>query len=215
MRWPPSPDDLHDGGVATTRRDGGQPSLVGPAVRLRPWRADDAAAVFAACQDPEIQRWTQVPVPYTAEDADGFVNRIAPATWDEGGALFAVEPAGGGPLIGSMGLFPPRDGVAEAGYWTASAHRGRGRTGAALRLLADWAFDHVGVHRVELLVDPANAGSRRVAESGGFLAEGTIRQRFRHRGRPSDVVLYGRLSTDPRPDDGRMPANGPRGPAQA
>jgi RimJ/RimL family protein N-acetyltransferase len=155
--------------------------------------------VFAACQDPDIQRWTQVPVPYTARDAEVFVREIAPATWAEGGGLFAVEPAEVGPLVASMGLFTPRDGVAVAGYWTVAAHRGRGRTGAALRLLADWAFDQVGVHRVELLVDPDNAASRRVAESAGFRAEGTIRQRFLHRGRPSDVVLYGRLAEDPRP----------------
>jgi RimJ/RimL family protein N-acetyltransferase len=30
-------------------------------VTLRPWRADDAGAVFDACQDPEIQRCTTVP----------------------------------------------------------------------------------------------------------------------------------------------------------
>jgi RimJ/RimL family protein N-acetyltransferase len=176
---------------------GDQPPLAGPTVRLRPWRDTDVDAVLAACQDPEIQRWTQVPVPYAAEHAEDFVREIAPAAWADGGGLFAVEAADGGPLVGSIGLFPPAHGVAEAGYWTVAEHRGRGLTGAALRLLADWAFDGVGVHRVELHVDPANAGSRRVAESAGFLAEGTIRQRFLHRGRPSDVVLYARLAGDP------------------
>jgi RimJ/RimL family protein N-acetyltransferase len=178
---------------------GTQPTLIGQRVRLRPWGADDADAVFAACQDPEIQRWTQVPVPYAVEHAEGFVAQIAPQTWTEGGGLFAVEPLEGGPLVGSIGLFPPSDGVAEAGYWTAPGHRGRGLTGEALRVLADWALDEVGVHRVELLVDPANIGSRRVAESAGFVAEGTIRQRFLHRGRPSDVVLYARLAGGPCP----------------
>ena len=178
---------------------GTQPTLTGRRVRLRPWRADDADAVFAACQDPEIQRWTQVPVPYATEDAEGFVAVVAPQTWAEGGGLFAVEPLEGGPLVGSIGLFPPRDGVAEAGYWTAPGHRGRGLTGEALRVLAEWALEVVGVRRVELLVDPANTGSRRVAESAGFVAEGTIRQRFLHRGRPSDVVLYARLTGDPPP----------------
>ncbi|TQN41471.1 RimJ/RimL family protein N-acetyltransferase [Blastococcus colisei] len=182
---------------------GTQPILTGDRVRLRPWRPDDAAVVLAACQDTDIQRWTQVPLPYAAEHAEGFVGGIAPQTWDEGGALFAVEPADGGPLIGSMGLFPPRDGVGEAGYWTAPEGRGQGFTAEGLRVLADWALDVVGVHRVELLVDPANAGSRRVAERAGFVAEGTIRQRFLFRGQPSDVVLYARLAGDPRPPTAR------------
>jgi len=33
-----------------------QRTLRGPRVVLRPWRADDVDAVFAACQDPEVQR---------------------------------------------------------------------------------------------------------------------------------------------------------------
>lgn len=187
----------------TASARGIQPSPTGRRVRLRPWRAQDAEAVFAACQDPEIQRWTQVPVPYAPEHAAEFVSVVAPRTWADGGALFAVELVDGGSLVGSMGLFPPGDGVGEAGYWTAPGQRGRGLTGEALRVLTDWALGAAGVHRVELLVDPANAGSRGVAESAGFVAEGTIRQRFLFRGRPSDVVLYARLAGDPCPPTAR------------
>jgi RimJ/RimL family protein N-acetyltransferase len=178
---------------------GPQPTLTGTRVRLRPWRADDVDAVFAACQDAEIQRWTQVPVPYAREHAEGFVGGIAAETWAQGGGLFAVEPRDGGPLVGSIGLFPPRDGFADAGYWTAPAGRRQGFTAEALGLLTSWAFDEVGLRRVELVVDPDNAGSRGVAERAGFRAEGVVRQRFLHRGEPSDVVLYALLATDVRP----------------
>jgi RimJ/RimL family protein N-acetyltransferase len=175
---------------------GPEPTLTGARVRLRPWRADDVDAVFAACQDAEIQRWTQVPVPYAREHAEGFVSGIAAETWAEGGGLFAVEPRDGGRLVGSIGLFPPSDGFAEAGYWTAPGGRRQGYTAEALGLLCAWAFDEVGLRRVELVVDPDNAGSRGVAERAGFRAEGIVRQRFLHRGEPSDVVLYARLATD-------------------
>jgi RimJ/RimL family protein N-acetyltransferase len=178
---------------------GPQPTLTGAHVRLRPWRADDVDAVFATCQDAEIQRWTQVPVPYARESAEEFVRNIAPDTWAEGGGLFAVEPRDGGPLVGSIGLFPPHDGFAQAGYWTGPEHRGRGFTAEALGLLTTWAFEDVGLRRVELVVDPDNAGSRGVAERAGFRPEGILRQRFLHRGQPSDVVLYARLADDPRP----------------
>ena len=175
---------------------GAQPTLEGARIRLRPWRPDDVDAVAAACQDPEIQRWTQVPVPYAPEHAQGFVQDIAPSAWADGGALFAVEPAGGGALIASIGMFPPRDGFAEAGYWTTAGSRGRGFTAEALTVLTGWAFREAGLHRMELHVDPGNAGSRRVAERAGFREEGLIRQRFLHRGRPADVVLYARLASD-------------------
>ena len=35
-----------------------------------------------------------------------------------------------------------------------------------------------------------------MAERAGFRAEGIVRQRFLHRGEPSDVVLYALLATD-------------------
>jgi RimJ/RimL family protein N-acetyltransferase len=53
---------------------------------------------------------------------------------------------------------------------------------------------------MELHVDPGNVGSRRVAERAGYREEGLIRQRFLHRGRPGDFVLYALLASDPRPE---------------
>lgn len=194
----PSGSIAQDGRVPTSDR-GPQPTLTGRRVRLRPWRADDVDAVVAACRDPEVQRWTQVPVPYRREDAEHFVGAVAAGAWADGGAIFAVEPVDGGELLGSIGLFPPRDGWAEAGYWTAPGARRRGFTAEALRVLSSWALDGLGLRRVELHVDPRNAGSRGVAERAGFRAEGIVRQRFLHRGEPSDVVLYALLASDPRP----------------
>ena len=68
---------------------GPQPTLTGSRVRLRPWRTEDVDAVCAACQDAEIQRWTQVPVPYARKHAEEFVSGIQndltatglPANW--------------------------------------------------------------------------------------------------------------------------------------
>jgi RimJ/RimL family protein N-acetyltransferase len=171
-------------------------------VRLRPWEPGDVEAVFAACQDPQIQRWTMVPVPYRREDAESFVLEVAPASWRAGGALFAVEPREGGPLAGSMGLLRLHEGVGSIGYWTVAAHRRQGFTGEALRLLAVWVLEELGARRVELLADVRNAGSCRTAESAGFLREGVLRQRSLHRGEAVDDVMYSVLRDDRREEQG-------------
>ena len=139
----------------------------------------------------------------------GVRRQPRPGNLAAGGGLFAVEPRDGGSLVGSIGLFPPHDGFAEAGYWTVAGHRGRGFTAEALGLLTVWAFEEVGLRRVELVVDPDNAGSRGVAERAGFRAEGIVRQRFLHRGQPSDVVLYARLAIDPPPAPASGAGHGP------
>ncbi|MEU7816175.1 GNAT family N-acetyltransferase [Pseudonocardia sp. NPDC049154] len=178
-----------------------QPVLTGARVRLRPWAADDADAVFAACQDAEIQRWTTVPSPYTRDDAVGYVTRFAPRAWEQGDAVFAIVDAATGEPVGSIGAHGVRGGTANIGYWVAAAARGRGLARDALRTLARWCLREVGVARVELEVDPANTGSRRVAEAAGFTAEGTLRRRLVVRGRRIDVVMYSLL-----PDDGAAAA---------
>jgi RimJ/RimL family protein N-acetyltransferase len=190
----PSGRDAGDDPVVTDDAASARPTLTGERVLLRPWRPQDVDAVLTACQDPEIQRWTQIPVPYGRADAEAFVGPVSAGMWAGGGASFAVEPVTGGPLIGSMGLFAPSDGWAEAGYWTAPIRRGQGYTAEALSVLTTWALGDLGLRRVELVVDPANGGSRRVAERAGFGAEGLVRQRFLHRGEPSDVLLYARLA---------------------
>jgi RimJ/RimL family protein N-acetyltransferase len=40
---------------------------------LRPWRTADAAALLAACGDPEIARWAGLPQPFGPDDAEAFM----------------------------------------------------------------------------------------------------------------------------------------------
>lgn len=170
--------------------------LTGAKVRLRPWTPDDADDVAAACQDPDIQRWTTVPSPYTREHAVEYVTRIAPAAWDDGGAVYAVVDSATGDLAGAIGVHGMRDGVAHVGYWAAPAARGRGLTSDALRTLTRWFLEN-GADRVELVVEPANTGSVRVAEAAGFTREGVLRQRLLIHGRRADVAMYSMLPGDP------------------
>lgn len=108
---------------------------------LRPYRAHDADAVSAACQDPETPRWLPVlPSPYTHADAADWVTRLAPGERAAGlGLPVAIEPDGR--LVGSAGvhLRPGRLGP-EVGYWIAPQARGRGYAAEAAHALAGWAL---------------------------------------------------------------------------
>ena len=93
-------------------------------------------------------------------------------------------------------------------YWDAfelsyqlydQADAGRGYTTEAVQLLVDYLFDTKPRHRIQLVVLPNNAASRRIAEKCGFTLEGVLREPFFHRGRNVDVLMYSLLRTDPRP----------------
>jgi RimJ/RimL family protein N-acetyltransferase len=138
---------------------------------LRPWSPADADAVYRACQDEQIQRWTTVPVPYEPRHAETFVTRIAPGQWAAGtAAALGVFDRADGTLLGANGLvlIQPDTRTAEVGAWTAPWARGRGVATAATRATCRWAFDTLGLHRLLWWAEVGNTPSRRAAERAGF-----------------------------------------------
>ncbi len=180
---PPTPIVLPPAGIAA----GG---LV-----LRRWRTADIPGLPAAVDDPEIHRWLDIiPDPYTAADAEEFVSRARQDLAEGRGAGLAIT--GDGALLGAVGMRLPahQPGVGEVGYWLAAAARGRGVATAATQALTDWAFDELGLHRVELYAATGNPASRAVAERAGFELEGIRRAWRKIHGQPADFAAYSRLA---------------------
>jgi RimJ/RimL family protein N-acetyltransferase len=157
---------------------------------LRPFTLDDVPAIARACQDPEIQRWIPViPRPYTEEDARTFV--LA----DDLGHQFAITESA--TLAGSIGMRVNQFRVGHIGYWCAPEARARGITTRALRLVSRWGLEELGLGRVELITDPDNTASQRVAEKVGFRREGILRSHLLHPdGRRRDSVMFSLLPNE-------------------
>ena len=166
-------------------------TLTDDSVTLRPWRPDDAPAVFAACQDLLIARFIPIPQPYTGADARTFVE-IRRRDWEtEDERSFAIVDALTGELLGSIARHGPYGHRATFGYWLAPQARGRGVATRALRLITDWTIATTEVIRLDLYTDVENDASWRVAERAGFAREGIRRAWDLDReGRPVDVIFY-------------------------
>ncbi len=159
---------------------------------LRPWQAADAAFVFDACQDAEIQRWTTVPRPFTAGDAATFVRAHARDQPEEAGAWFAVSSTDTGELFGSMSFntIDRRGAYGEIGYWLAPEGRGRGAATACLVALTGWGFASLGLTEVRLQVAAGNVASLRVAEVAGFSQVGAVAAGCQDGDRPADALVF-------------------------
>ncbi len=173
-----------------------EPPLADELVRLRPLEPTDADDVFAACQDPDIARWTTVPQPYRPEDAQTFVDETRRA-WSEGrDPTFAIVEQASGRLAGAIGLRAERAGVWEVGYWIAPWGRARGVATAALRLISGWALAELGARRIGLLFYVGNEASARVAEKAGYRREGVLRRYADQRGELRDVIVHSLIPED-------------------
>jgi RimJ/RimL family protein N-acetyltransferase len=159
-------------------------------LELRPWTMDDVPALVDACNDPEIRHWIPViPRPYTEEDAHAFVRG------EVTGGQQQLAVTENGRVVGSIGLSvseTSRNG--HIGYWCAPAARGRGVTTRALRLISRYALEELKLERLELITDPDNRASQRVAEKVGFRREGVLRSHLLHPdGRRRDSVMFSLL----------------------
>jgi RimJ/RimL family protein N-acetyltransferase len=183
--------ELYECNSATVRGDG---------IVLRAAREDDADDLVRAVDDPLISRFvTPLPVPFTRPDAD---------RWIAGAGAWVIADPQTDRLLGSARLYhlSAQDAKAEVGYWVAPWARGRGVAVAAVRAATAWAFEQ-GTARVELLAEPENAPSHKVAVRAGFTYEGERRGAAVNRdGSRADLAAWARLATDPAgPSPRRLP----------
>ncbi|MEI7034628.1 GNAT family N-acetyltransferase [Streptomyces pratensis] len=163
---------------------------------LRPWLPADAPAVLRAFAPAEMDRQTDRPV----SDLAGALVWIAARTRERGaGTGFSWAVAGdGGEALGCVALTVLNrvHGTGWVSYWTTEAARGRGVAPAGVRALARWAFEELGLYRLELGHRTDNPASCRVAERSGFTAEGVERGKLRYGDVRYDVERHARLADD-------------------
>ena len=150
------------------------PTLTDGVVVLDGFSPADVAAHLAGEDDEQARRFGWWPRRSTGETVRATIERRI-AEWAEGRArrAFAVRDAATGELVGGCELRVLQPGFAEASYWTFPAYRGRGFASRALELACRFAAAELGVDRVELLIEPDNEASLRVARRAGFLPIGT------------------------------------------
>jgi ribosomal-protein-alanine N-acetyltransferase len=102
-------------------------------------------------------------------------------------------------LIGGINLNNVRRGVAQMaslGYWIGKPFAQRGYMSEAVRCAVTFAFEHVGLHRLEAACLPSNIGSQAVLRRCGFKEEGVARRYLRINGEWQDHLLFGYLRDD-------------------
>jgi len=109
--------------------------------------------------------------------------------------IFADEET----LVGGIGLSNLRRGVSETaslGYWVGEAFAQQRYMTATLPLVLDFAFDRLGLHRVEAGCLPTNIPSRALLARAGFQQEGYAREYLCIEGKWQDHLLFAILRGD-------------------
>ncbi len=84
----------------------------------------------------------------------------------------------------------------EIGYWLSETLQGRGIVTRACRRMVEFAFDSLGVHRVEIRADVENRKSRAIPERLGFVQEAVLREAVFENGGYHDLAMYALLRNE-------------------
>jgi RimJ/RimL family protein N-acetyltransferase len=170
-------------------------------VRLRPFADVDASEIHAAIHESlaEVNPWLpNLHAGLTMDDVRAFTT-MTEQEWTNGTGYHQVileEP--GGRLLGGIGLTQINRThlFANVYYWIRTSAAGRGAASQAVRQLAPWAFAHVGLLRLEILMATGNTASRRVAEKAGAMFEARLRSRLVMHGVAHDAYMYSLIPAD-------------------
>ena len=82
---------------------------------------------------------------------------------------------------------------AELGFWLLPKYWGKGIVAEAVKEIMVYAFERLGLHRVEAYVETENENSKRALEKLGFQKEGVMRDVEMKNGRFISLAIYARL----------------------
>jgi ribosomal-protein-alanine N-acetyltransferase len=173
------------------------PVLAGSNFTLRELRLEDAASLLAMLTTEEVSRFISPP-PTTVEGFEKFISWTHRERAAGNYVCYAVVPHG---LDCAIGIFQVRTlepgfGMGEWGFALGSAFWGTNLFAEGAGLVLDFAFDTVGVRRLEARAAVANARGNGALRKIGAVQEGVLRRSFFRNGVHHDQMLWSILAED-------------------
>lgn len=175
----------------------GLPVLSAASVTLRELRLSDAASLFAMLSSEEVARFISPP-PTTIEGFERFILWTHHERAAGRYACFAVVPHG---TDTAVGIFQVRQlelsfETAEWGFAIGSEYWGTGIFKEGSEMVLTFAFDVIGVHRLEARAAVRNGRGNGALRKIGAVCEGVLRKSFLRNGEYLDQNLWSILTED-------------------
>ncbi|MCA9897443.1 MAG: GNAT family N-acetyltransferase [Ardenticatenaceae bacterium] len=173
-----------------------KPILRGKKVVLRPITVADAEAMFASLADAESMRLTGTQQTFTFEQVQQHCQRITQA---DDRADYAITRKEDGAYVGEVVLneidWENRSGSFRIALASQNQF-GKGYGTEATRLIIDFGFRTLKLHRIELEVYDFNPRAQHVYEKVGFVREGLRRDVLLWNGRYQSAIIMSILEED-------------------
>ena len=190
---------ISDAMTVTTQSDWRRalPVMAGSMVTLRDLRLSDAPSLLAMLATEEVARFISPP-PTTVEGFERFIAWTHRERAAGNYICFGVVPHGMDTAVGIFQIrqLEPGFATAEWGFALGSAYWGTGVFLDAAKMVVDFAFEGVGVHRLEARAAIVNGRGNGALRKIGALQEGILRKSFLRNGQYLDQALWTILDED-------------------
>lgn len=183
--------------VTTSDWRAGLPVLHGKAATLRELRLSDAPSLLAVLSTEEVARFISPP-PTTVDGFERFIAWAHEQRMAGSYVCFAVVPAGHDAAVGLFQVrqLDPAFSTAEWGFAVGSNFWGTGIFLECGRLVINFSFETIGVHRLEARACVRNGRGNGALRKVGATQEGVLRRSFLRNGEYLDQVLWSILRDD-------------------
>jgi len=183
--------------VVSSDWQSGLPVIEGASVTLRELRVEDAPSLLSMLTTEEVARFMSPP----PTDVQGFERFVA---WTHAERVagrhvcFGIVPEGNEEAVGLFQVRQTEPGFATAewgvavgsAFWASDLYR------ESATLVADFAFETLGVHRLEARAAVMNGRANGALQKIGAVQEGVLRRSFLKDGQYSDQILWSILRED-------------------
>jgi ribosomal-protein-alanine N-acetyltransferase len=155
---------------------------------VRSWTHDDAEAIVRHANNRNVSGTLRdgFPSPYTLADARSFLDAMVGRVPETAFAIAVNDEA-----VGNVALIVRDDPTAaEIVCWLGEAWWRHGIATQATQAVTEWAWDALGLTRIQALVFEWNAPSARVLEKAGYVLEGRLPKHTLKDGRLVDRLVY-------------------------
>jgi ribosomal-protein-serine acetyltransferase len=166
-------------------------------ITLRQLERSDAEAIFETIdqQREYLGRWLPF-VAYTLDisDSHGFVDSVVNAPADRFEYLFTIRKCGR--FVGLIGFKDTdrQNRKTEIGYWLCEQYQKQGIVTRSVERLCDFAFNELGINRIQIKCAVGNSASSNIPKRLGFIFEGIEREgELLSNGFFTDLEVYSKL----------------------
>ncbi len=174
-----------------------RPTIYTERLILCPHSPQDMQDLQRLISDREIaSTTTNIPHPYTLEDAVEFLSKRQENYEKTGSPQFAITHKDGY-FIGGIGLRINKENESgELGYWIGKPYWGQGYCTEAAGAVVKYGFEVLGLNRIYANHFTRNPASGRVMQKIGMKYEGHLRQDIKKWGKFEDTEIYGILRSE-------------------